>query len=90
MTSGRSRSDDPECSICSAPWKLFFDGEEIGANLERYSFLIRCPKCGRFYESYGFGKENPRKVSLNEARRLFPGVDPLGPATKAPVSERIP
>lgn len=78
-----------ECSICSSLWKLQFCGEEIGANRQRYSVLIRCPECRRLYESYGFSKKNPREISVEEAGELFPGVDPNGPPTKLPLAKRI-
>jgi uncharacterized Zn finger protein len=45
---------------------------QIGSD-ERGLILLRCPRCGAFYENMAGGFDRTRRLTVDEARELFPG-----------------
>lgn len=76
MVSGNpSDGSEGKCPLCENPYMVLIKGESLAVNGARYSTLYRCPECGRLYESLDLSKQNPRQLTLEEARELFPDAE---------------
>ena len=62
------------CEVCQDPWKpyIFKQYIQFAIDFERHAELCQCPNCGTLYEVFGEERLRPRKVTVEEARTLFP------------------
>jgi len=54
--------------------RLFGHVTQVGSNDSRRMILIRCPRCGTLYENTPQGPDMTRRLTEDEAKRLYPGA----------------
>lgn len=64
------------CELCKDPWELYFSHKyvELAQNYELHSFLMKCEKCGDLYHVVPEDRKPPRRLTVEEARELYPGA----------------
>ena len=60
------------CEYCADDQNRFFGHvTQIASSEERQMLLLRCPRCGAFYENTARGADRTRRLSESEAEDLF-------------------
>jgi hypothetical protein len=64
------------CPTCRDPWDVYTHrlGDELATDFERHTSLFQCGDCGSLLEVFPEGRESPVRLSVDEARRAFPGA----------------
>jgi hypothetical protein len=61
------------CDFCRDDQNRFYGHvTQIGSSDERGTILLRCPRCGAFYENTAGGFDETRRLTAEQARELFP------------------
>ena len=62
------------CDYCADDQNRWFGHvTQIGSDEERGLILLRCPRCGAFYENTAGGDDQTRRLTTAEAAQLYPG-----------------
>ena len=64
------------CPTCNDPWDVYRHGvgDRLASDDVRHSLLLRCPDCGSLFEAVPEERRTPRLLSVDDARRAFPGA----------------
>lgn len=63
------------CAYCADVQNRFFGHViQVGSDETRRMILLRCPRCGALYENSSEGADQTRRISEEEAQRLYPGA----------------
>jgi hypothetical protein len=64
------------CELCSYSWDLFLSHKyvELANNTERHSFMVKCDQCGDLYDVIPEERRPPARLTIEEARNLYPGA----------------
>jgi len=63
------------CEYCSDDQnRLYGHVTQIASDEVRRRILLRCPRCGTFYENTPASSDETRRLSPDEARELYPDV----------------
>jgi hypothetical protein len=67
------------CDYC-ADWqnRLFGHVTQVASDESRRMILLQCPRCGVLYENTALGPDETRRLTVDEARRLYPTWAPHG------------
>ena len=61
------------CEFCADDQnRLYGHLAQIGSDETRQTILLRCPRCGAFYENTPTGDDKTRRLSPGEANQLYP------------------
>jgi len=73
MSTDFGRGVEFGCDYC-ADYQNFYFGHvtQIGSDGERGMILLRCPRCGVFYENTPAGEDKIRRLTEHEAATLYP------------------
>ena len=64
------------CDYCADDQNRWYGHvTQLAASKDRYMILIRCPRCGTLYENTPDGEDETRRLTKEEAARLYPGFD---------------
>jgi uncharacterized C2H2 Zn-finger protein len=62
------------CDYCRDDENRWFGHvTQIGSDERRRMILLKCPRCGALYENTPSGPDRTRRLTNDEAHRLFPG-----------------
>jgi hypothetical protein len=63
------------CGYCADDENRFYGHlTQIGSDPRRQLILLRCPRCSALYENAPKGEDETRRLTEEEAARLFPGA----------------
>lgn len=61
------------CAFCGDDQNRWFGHlTQRGASEERRTILLECPRCGTLYETTASGEDRTRRLTRQQADRLFP------------------
>ena len=60
------------CKFCRDPLAVKGSLEDLGVPGPQNCYLLRCPKCGRYWGGYAYSPQVLYELSLAEVRRDFP------------------
>ena len=61
------------CDYCRDPSNRFYGHvTQVASDEMRRTILLRCPRCNALYENVPLGPDLTRRLSEEEATRLFP------------------
>lgn len=64
------------CDFCRDDQnRLFGHVTQVGSDEQRRTILLRCPRCGAFYENVATGRDETRRLTGEEAKQRYPGAD---------------
>jgi hypothetical protein len=71
----RRTDGDFGCEYCADDQnRLFGHLTQVGSSEDRGMILLRCPRCGAYYENTAGGYDQTRRLTPTEAQLLYPGA----------------
>ena len=69
----RKRRVEFGCDYCRDDQNRFFGHvTQVASDETRQMILLRCPRCEALYENSPAGRDETKRLTEDEARRLFP------------------